>query len=96
MNSNSPAATQSTPDRYAERIDTAMRKLLPELREQRGWDIHEMGKVAGVTGQVIHNLETGRTKVSLQMLARLAHGLGVPLSDLTAILEQFCSGIQGM
>lgn len=55
-----------------------------------------MGKVAGVTGQVIHNLETGRTKLSLQMLARLAHGLGIPLSDLVGILEQFGNGIQGL
>lgn len=57
------------------------------MRAARGWSIYEMGKAAGVSGQVIHNIETGKTKTSLEMLARMAWALNMSVADLAQLLE---------
>lgn len=77
----------SNPKVYADKVNNALLKMLPEVRNARGWSIYELGKMAGVTGQVIHNIEVGRTKPSLEMFARLAWALDLDMTELSRRLE---------
>ena len=55
---------------------------LRRLREARGWSQQALADVADVSKPTIYRLETARYSVTLDVLASLAQGLEMPLSEL--------------
>jgi transcriptional regulator with XRE-family HTH domain len=55
---------------------------LRKLRQEAGLSQAEVGRRAGVTGQMISHIETRQTWPSVPQLAALANALGVPLGRL--------------
>jgi DNA-binding XRE family transcriptional regulator len=55
---------------------------LRRLREARGWSQQALADVADVSKPTIYRLETARYSVTLDVLASLAQGLEIPLSEL--------------
>lgn len=72
--------------RVGERNDElmdGMAQRLRQLRRQGGLSQTGLAARAGVTKEIVANLEIGRMQtVSLDNAIKLAKGLGVPLSDL--------------
>ena len=52
------------------------------LREARGWSQQALADVSDVSKPTIYRLETARYSVTLDVLASLAQGLEIPLSEL--------------
>jgi len=57
-------------------------KRIKELRGQRMLSQEELAELADVTAQYISYIETGRKKVSLQVLVNIADGLSVSVDNL--------------
>lgn len=57
-------------------------KRLKSLREQKGMSLRELAKAAHVSHSFIADIESGRSRPSLETLEFLARALGVPPSDL--------------
>ena len=55
---------------------------LRRLREARGWSQQALADVADVSKPTIYRLETARYSVTLDVLASLAQGLEISLSEL--------------
>ena len=55
---------------------------LRRLREARGWSQQALADVSDVSKPTIYRLETARYSVTLDVLASLAQGLEIPLSEL--------------
>ena len=55
---------------------------LRRLREARGWSQQALADVADVSKPTIYRLETARYSVTLDVLASLARGLEISLSEL--------------
>ena len=55
---------------------------LRRLREARGWSQQALADVSDVSKPTIYRLETARYSVTLDVLASLAQGLEMPLSEL--------------
>jgi transcriptional regulator with XRE-family HTH domain len=55
---------------------------LRQLREARGWSQQALADVADVSKPTIYRLETARYSVTLDVLASLAQGLEISLSEL--------------
>lgn len=56
------------------------------LRAERGWSIDRLAEEAGVSRKSVINTEGAHNRPTLATLHGLAHGLGVPLSDLVVPL----------
>lgn len=78
----------SDPAKYADQICQSFLEHLLSMRLMRGWTVNELGKAAGVSGQVIQSIEKGRTKISLQMLGRITVAFDIKLTEFAALLEQ--------
>jgi transcriptional regulator with XRE-family HTH domain len=63
-------------------IETRLGDRIRLLRESKGWLQRELAKAAGVPLRTIGRIERGEVDVRLSTLARIAHGLGVTLTDL--------------
>lgn len=50
---------------------------LKKFREQKGWSQEALAKKAGITGQTVSNLETGRNEWTFPTLRKLAKALGI-------------------
>jgi transcriptional regulator with XRE-family HTH domain len=55
---------------------------LRQLREARGWSQQALADVSDVSKPTIYRLETARYSVTLDVLASLAQGLEISLSEL--------------
>lgn len=55
---------------------------LRRLREARGWSQQALADVCDVSKPTIYRLETARYSATLDVLASLAQGLEIPLSEL--------------
>jgi transcriptional regulator with XRE-family HTH domain len=51
-------------------------------RHARGWTQTALGERAGLSVRTIRHVENGETSLPLHYLAVIAHGLGMPMSDL--------------
>ena len=54
------------------------------LREQRGWNLAELSRKAGVSRHQLAKIEEGSVNPSLGVLLRIATAFTLPLSDLVA------------
>ncbi|MFC6225677.1 helix-turn-helix domain-containing protein [Hymenobacter artigasi] len=52
------------------------------LREARGWSQQALADVCDVSKPTIYRIETARYSATLDVLASLAQGLEIPLSEL--------------
>lgn len=59
---------------------------LTQLREERGLSIAELAARAGIDTRDIFAIEAGEKDIHLTTIFRLAEGLGVPASQLLALL----------
>lgn len=57
-------------------------KRIKEIRGKKMLSQEELSELADVTAQYISYVETGRKKVSLQVLVDIADGLGVSVNEL--------------
>lgn len=60
---------------------------LKELREDSGLTQGQLAFMVGLSPKYISNLETGRGNPTLAIQNKLAHGLGVSISELTNGVE---------
>ncbi len=65
-----------------EAVLQAFGQHLRRLREARGWSQQALADVSDVSKPTIYRLETARYSVTLDVLASLAQGLEMPLSEL--------------
>jgi len=72
------------PDAVADPIDLAVGARIRLLRKVRGLSQQALAEAAGVTFQQIQKYERGTNRVSASMLARIAHTLNTPVSEMFA------------
>ncbi len=58
-----------------------------ELRQERCLTLDQLADLSGVRPERISRIERGRTAPTLGTLARIAHGLGVPVTTLVSTDE---------
>ncbi|WP_156765218.1 helix-turn-helix domain-containing protein, partial [Mycobacterium sp. 1245852.3] len=68
---------KTTPD-----IDLLVRQRLRELRAQRGLTLQEVGERAGIDVSTLSRLESGKRRLALDHLPRLARALSVSTDEL--------------
>lgn len=68
---------KTTPD-----IDDLVRRRLRELRVQRGLTLQEVGERAGIDVSTLSRLESGKRRLALDHLPRLARALSVSTDEL--------------
>lgn len=73
----------------------ALGHQIARLRAQRKWSIDRLAEEANVSRKSVINTEGAHNVPTLAMLHGLAHGLGVPLSDLVVTLCARHSGQRG-
>lgn len=56
---------------------------LKQLRESKGYSLRELGKIAHVSHSFIADIESGRSKPSVDTLISLSKALGVSVSEIT-------------
>jgi transcriptional regulator with XRE-family HTH domain len=63
---------------------------IKELREERGLSTYQLAALVGTTQPTIHRLETGKRKLTVDWMTKIAGALGVERADLIAptILDQ--------
>lgn len=63
---------------------------IKELRNEKGLSTYQLAALVGTTQPTIHRLETGKRKLTVDWMRRIAEALGVEASDLIAptVLEQ--------
>lgn len=59
------------------------------LREKKGWSQEKLSFYSGVNKNYICDLENGRRNPTLEVMDRLAIGLGITLSELLKGLMSF-------
>lgn len=59
------------------------------LREKKGWSQEKLSLYSGVNKNYICDLENGRRNPTLEVMDRLAIGLGITLSELLKGLMSF-------
>lgn len=63
-------------------IDLQVRRRLRELRMQRGMTLQEVGAIAGIDISTLSRLESGKRRLALDHLPRLARALSVSTDEL--------------
>ncbi|GAB4600771.1 hypothetical protein MOKP20_20660 [Mycobacterium avium subsp. hominissuis] len=63
-------------------IDVQVRRRLRELRVQRGLTLQEVGARAGIDVSTLSRLESGKRRLALDHLPRLARALSVSTDEL--------------
>lgn len=61
--------------------------LIQQLRITRGLSASEFGQRAGVSSEVIEDLEHGRSNYSVGVLAKISRGLGMHVSAIFRIWD---------
>lgn len=67
----------------------AMRHELSRLRAEKRYTYDQLADQTGLSRTVLINLETGKTRGSLDTWHRVAHALDVPLGELA---DRLCAG----
>jgi len=70
-----------------ESIDLQVRRRLRELRMQRGMTLQEVGERAGIDVSTLSRLESGKRRLALDHLPRLAEALSVSTDELLQASE---------
>ncbi|OBG97945.1 XRE family transcriptional regulator [Mycobacterium sp. E3251] len=81
---------KSAPD-----IDLQVRRRLRELRIQRGMTLQEVGVRAGIDISTLSRLESGKRRLALDHLPRLARALSVSTDELLATSEAHDPRVRG-
>jgi transcriptional regulator with XRE-family HTH domain len=69
---------------YSEMIELGeLGARIQALRRDRGLTLQELAGAAAVSASMLSSVERGRKAPTIVVLARIADGLGVPLSELT-------------
>jgi transcriptional regulator with XRE-family HTH domain len=63
-------------------VQRAFGRRVRELRKSMKFSQERLASVAGIDRSYIGQVERGEVNISLQNIARIARGLGVPLGDL--------------
>jgi len=63
-------------------LETKVGGRIKLLREGKGWLQRELAKTAGLPLRTVGRIERGEVDVRLSTLAKIAHALGVTLTDL--------------
>src|SRR5258707_6956800 len=63
-------------------MDTAIGSAIQAARELRGLGRGMLAERAGIAKDTLRSIERGKTGASLTMLEKIAHGLGLDLSEL--------------
>ena len=63
-------------------IETKVGDRIKLLRESNGWLQRELAQAAGLPLRTVGRIERGEVDVRLSTLAKIAHALGVTLTDL--------------
>ena len=58
-------------------------KRLRELRQENRWTLAEVAKRSGISVGTLSKLENGKTELNFTSVNKLAHGLGLPVTELT-------------
>lgn len=72
---------------YAERIRERLPRRLQELREASGLSKYALAQKAGVSRDMVGNVESGESIPTLHVTARLAWGVDRTLTELVEGLE---------
>lgn len=81
---------KSAPD-----IDLQVRRRLRDLRIQRGMTLQEVGVRAGIDISTLSRLESGKRRLALDHLPRLARALSVSTDELLATSETHDPRVRG-
>jgi transcriptional regulator with XRE-family HTH domain len=66
-------------DRLIDELGAALGPRLKKAREGKGWPVQKLADEAGVTRQMIYNIEGGRGgNIGIATIKRLADALGLP------------------
>ncbi|OBH79828.1 XRE family transcriptional regulator [Mycobacterium scrofulaceum] len=76
-------------------IDLQVRRRLRELRIQRGMTLQEVGVRAGIDISTLSRLESGKRRLALDHLPRLAQALSVSTDELFAPSEPHDPRVRG-
>jgi transcriptional regulator with XRE-family HTH domain len=68
--------------KHEDDVDTRVRRRLRELRTQRGLTLEEVAKRADIDVSTLSRLESGKRRLALDHLPRLASALSVTTDDL--------------
>ncbi|MDO7671898.1 MAG: XRE family transcriptional regulator [OM182 bacterium] len=63
-------------------VDIASR--VKALRKKNGWRLHDLSEKTGISVATLSKLENGKTKLNFTTVNKLAHGIGVAVTDLTS------------
>jgi transcriptional regulator with XRE-family HTH domain len=63
-------------------VETRVGARIKLLREGKGWLQRELAKAAGLPLRTVGRIERGEVDVRVSTLAKIAHALGVALTDL--------------
>lgn len=69
-------------------MSTTLSQKLYELRLERNLGVRELGRLAGVTGMHISNLEKGKAMPSAELVQRLAEALSTNVDELLFLAGQ--------
>jgi len=67
---------------------------LRRLRQERGWSLREASLRLGISHQHINILEKGQAVPKVETLMAVAHGYGVPVEELVAVMEERSSALE--
>lgn len=62
--------------------ETAVARILSDLRKANGWTLSEVSKKTGVAISTLSKIENGQTQPAYSVLTRLATGLEIDFVDL--------------
>ncbi len=69
-------------DRLDNEYRAALGRCIRDLRTSQGLSLRTFGKMIGVDYQHVMNVENGKCGVTIDVLYRIASGLGVRVKDL--------------
>lgn len=63
-----------------------------KARVARAWSLEKLAGEAGVSRQTITNIERGQSKITMDVMARVAQALDLRVSALISLAEQSAIG----
>lgn len=68
-------------------LEHQLGRTLREVREQRGWSQEALAALANLDRSYLGEIERGKVSPSLATLNKLAHAIGLPVSELLKLTE---------
>jgi len=69
-------------------LEHQLGRTLREVRERRGWSQEALAALANLDRSYLGEIERGKVSPSLATLNKLAHAIGLPVSELLKLTEQ--------